>query len=456
MKPIRVVQDIVRPKTVGKPRGGKAVVMHLKNAANAVSRSFSVKIPFFVWLVIILAEGGYMVKTSPEIISYLSTFQWSAAWVKPDGPASTLQEAMIAQNVVVLSSATSSPVSTSTPNATSSDALSLIEPGLLPMVQMSPFIPVSAATSGKVFSSGIKSNKSKSTSAAPTVITAASLLDATTISMRERYDGPYKITLITDAGTYGKVTWDFTATTLTISKSVPSFSISFSCNPPPNQPVPGAFDQNPTFNVRTSYACTISLTPLSGNDQQTQSKQFSFATDAGQLIVTSPSSMNTVLTDNTNSGGFVFTNDDTEPITVTGLDIDASYRGLNITENPLILRFEDPATETSLADYHLEDLAADPSTSYAHTGTDIQIPVSFTVPASSQKMLPVDILGVHRLGIYGIDPTITIALRQVTTNQNVNRIALNSAKISWSCIVPLGAYDPNATSGPYASGQACQ
>jgi hypothetical protein len=115
---------------------------------------------------------------------------------------------------------------------------------------------------------------------------------------------------------------------------------------------------------------------------------------------------------------------------------------------PVVLRFEDPATEASIADYHLESLAPNPAVPYTYAGTDIHIPLSFTINAASQKMLPVEILGVHRLGIYGVNPTIAITLRQVTIDKTQNKVVLDAAKISWSCIVPLGAYDPNATSGP--------
>ena len=217
-----------------------------------------------------------------------------------------------------------------------------------------------------------------------------------------------------------------------------------------------AIDQSPTFNVRASYACTINLTPISGSSRQTQSKQYSFTTGAGQLVVTPPSYMNTVLKDNENFGGFVFRNDDAEPVTITGLDIDVSYTALNIADSPLVLRFMDPSTELSLTDYHLENLAVNPSLPYTHAETNIHIPLSFTINASSPKMLPIKILGAHRMSISGVDPTITVTLREVATNQSVTKIVLGSAKLSWSCIVAVGAYDPNATSGPYATGRACQ
>ncbi len=428
MKPVYIMEDIVRPKPVAKSNGAKFVKTVLKLSG--------VKIPFFIWFVIILAETVGMVR-----IAKVS---------QPDVAMDVPQAAIMVQNVAaplasISTSSTSTVISTSTTATTSF--------GSLPVVQVPPFKATSTATSSRKTATQPSQPKSAQI---PTAVTARSLLDATTLSVSEEHDGPYKVTFVTDAGTYGKIPWSLDDATLTVSESMPSFSVSFSCNPLPNTPNPSAPDQNPTFDVRASYTCTIDFTPTSGSDHRTQSKQFSFATGAGQLIITPPSSMNTMLNNNANFGGFIFRNDDTQPITITGLDIDVSYRGLNIINTPLVLRVENPATGVSLVDYHLEKLAADPSSSYAYAGTDIHIPLSFTLGATSQKMLPVDILGVQRLSIYGINPTIAVTLRGVTTNQNMNKIVLSSPKISWSCIVPLGAYDPNATSGPYATGQACQ
>lgn len=187
-----------------------------------------------------------------------------------------------------------------------------------------------------------------------------------------------------------------------------------------------------------------------------QSKSFSFTTGRGQLVVTGPTSMDVLLHSDTDLGGFIFRNDNPSPLTITGLDIDVSYTALNISNGPLVLRFEDPTTGASLHDYNLETLAAAPSLPYTYAGTDIHIPLYFTIGAGDQEMLPVTVLGVQRLNITGVNPTISIALRQVTTNQTLNRTVVNNADISWSCVVPVGAYDPNATSGPYATGQACK
>jgi hypothetical protein len=455
MKPVRIVEDIVLRKAVSEPSASKAASGDIKNIARAVSKPFGVKIPFFIWFAVLLAESVFAMRIVTEIIPRSSTPLVSDAGMLSGAVTGAPQETAIARDTVA------SLYSVPTSSATAANTLPEIEPGLLPVIPVPPFKTTSTvATSSK--KTAIPPSKPKPTPSqpkpvpTPTAITAKSLIDATTFSMSERYDGSYKMTFVTDAGTYGKITWDLSKTALTIGGSTPVFSTSFSCDPPPNTPIFDALDQNPTFNVKTSYSCAINLTPTSGSDRQTQSKQISFTTGAGQLVVTLPSYINTVLKDDANFGGFVFRNDDTEPVTITGLDIDVSYRGLNVADSPLVLQFKDPGTELSINDYHLENLAADQSVSYAHAGTNIHIPLSLTVGATNQKVLPVNLLGVHKLGIYGVDPTVVVTLREVSTSQNLNRVVLNSAKLSWSCIVALGAYDPNATSGPYATGQACR
>lgn len=290
-----------------------------------------------------------------------------------------------------------------------------------------------------------------------TTVTASSLLDATTISFREQLDGPYHLVLATKAGTGTTITWGLDETTIGGTGSIPSFSVAYSCDPLPNLPLPGASDQNPTFNVRASYDCTISLTPTTGNDRRTQSKQFSFTTPAGQLIITPPHAMSTVLQPSKDDGGFVFKNNDTNPITVTGLTLDVSYTALNLSTGPLVLRFINPSNDASFGDYHLEDLAANPTIPYTHTGTGITIPLSLAIGPTQEKLLPLRLLGVNVMRISGIDPTVTITLRDITMNQSdAGTKILSRALLSWSCIVSFEQYDPNATSGPYATGQACR
>lgn len=427
MKPVRLVRDIVRTKTAAGSKSGKGKFRIVRKLA-------SFKIPFYIWSVVILAEAVCVLEIIPKTV------------LNPIlSPINVAEQAALAQNIVASVSTSTAP--TSTMNDVVSSAPPAIQAGLLPLVKMPPFKPTNKPTSTAALSEKV------AVPAVPATITARSLLDATTLNAIERYDGPYKVTLTTAAGTYGKITWGIEATTLTVGKSV--FSVSSSCNPAPNVPAIGASDRSLTFDMQTSYACTIGLTPDFGSNRIAQSKQFSFTTGTGQLVVTQPSSMDTLLHDGVDLGGFVFNNESAHAITITGLGLDISYTALN-TGNPLLLKFLDPATNAQLADYHMETIAASLAAPYMHMGTGVTIPLSFTINAGTQKMLPLSIIGVQRLQIGGVDPAITITVRKVVFNQNLNRTVLNSASISWSCVVvPIGGYNPNATSGPYASGRGC-
>lgn len=359
------------------------------------------------------------------------------------------QETAIVQNVV----ASSSPMPLPPPPPAIA-----ITPGLLPQVKLlSKKPPAKAPVAAAIPKSAALAKKPAPISSAPPV-TAQSFWDATKMSLQERLDGPYQAIFTTNAGAGGNIAWNLGVTTIGGTGSIPRFSVSYSCDPPVNLPPPDASDQNPTFNVRTPYACTIGLIPAAGNDRRSVSKQFSFTTGAGQFIITPPHAMGTVLQSGENDGGFVFNNEDANAVTVTGLTVDISYTGLNVAAGPLILRTIDPVNGVPFGDYHLENLAEDPAIPYTRTGMNIEIPVSFTVGPINQKMLPLQILDANTMRISGIDPTMTITLRGVAANQTSDggKIVLNTAKISWSCIVPVGAYDPNATSGPYVTGEACK
>jgi hypothetical protein len=321
-----------------------------------------------------------------------------------------------------------------------------ITPDLLPHVSLTTKSAKSA-----VLKKAPVAAPTKTSAPVSTVMTAQSVLDATTMTLREERDGPYEVIFTTTSTTGANMTWG-------LNGGLSAFSTSYSCDPEPTSPLPGAIDMNPMFDVRTSYNCTVSLAATTGSDLSTKSKQFSFATPAGQLVVTPPASMVTILHDDENDGGFVFNNEDAQPVTITNLTIDASYTALDTSERPLLLRPVNPTTGLSFGDYHLETLVADPSVPYTYAGTNITIPISLTLKPKTEKMLPIEILGVHRLSILGTDPAVTITLRGVTTSQGTSggKTVIASNQISWSCIVPLGGYDPNATSGPFITGQACQ
>ncbi|MGC9968664.1 MAG: hypothetical protein ABSC29_02955 [Minisyncoccia bacterium] len=405
-----------------------------------------------------------------EIIFPSLAMVGGAVGAVPVTPAPQWQIATVAQNTVVLSAslttfllapasstASSSAISSSTLSSSTVSSSIQIATGLLPKVTL-----LAQKTVDKPKSTPKKATQTAQpkpiATAAPITVTAQSFLDATTLSLKEQPDGPYEVVLTTNAGAGKNTVWGLDAATLGGSSSLPPFSVSFLCDPPPIMPAPDMSDQNPIFSVRTSYHCTITLTPLSGNDERPRSRTFSFATGPGQFIITRSLAMNTLLTNNKNTGGFVFKNQDANTITVTALNLAISYTALNVNgaNGPFVLRFLDPVTEAPLADYPLENLPANPSLSYTQNADDITIPLSFAVAPGTQKMLPLVVLGVNRMQMSGIDPKITITIHKLTTDQSDARIMLNAAQITWHCVVPVGAYDPNATSGPFATGEACQ
>ena len=290
---------------------------------------------------------------------------------------------------------------------------------------------------------------------APKIITAETLLTSTTIFQKQKVGSVYAVGFNADPGNGKGITWDIGATAIGSSDGVPEFATSFSCDPPPEMPLSGTTDNRPSFQIRTSYTCTVSLTPRDGNDRQTQTKRFAFQTGPGQFFVTLPSSIDPKLKDGQNYGGFVFNNEDSKPVTVTGLTLDASFTALSTSSVPLVVKFIDPRNEATLFEYHLENLPKDPALPDTQSQTGIFVPLSFQIRAREQRLLSMQVLGVQRRGVAGTNPAVKITLQGVTADQSDVKVALRATTISWTCIIPKEAYNPNATSSAYATGQAC-
>ena len=166
-----------------------------------------------------------------------------------------------------------------------------------------------------------------------------------------------------------------------------------------------------------------------------------------------PANMDTHLVDGENDGGFAFTNGDSKPITVRTETFDISYSYISTAYGPLVLRLIDPADTTHYTDYDLTKLPAESSSTYGMNGLTFSWP--FSVPANDAKFLPVEVLGVHRLSIADTSPSFTITLAGMTTDRTDFAAQPGTPAISWSCAVSSAFYDPNATSGVFASGEAC-
>ncbi len=233
-----------------------------------------------------------------------------------------------------------------------------------------------------------------------------------------------------------------------MTTSTAGFAVSTSCTPPPAAALATDPNQNPIFAVRTAYVCTVSLTPQSGADRRAVSQDFNFTTDPGRLVASVAAETDSLLQDNTNNGGFTFDNQDSQPVTITGLTVDVSYTGVATSTGLLVLRFADPVSGASLYDYPLATAAADGS------ATGVSIPLLFTIPANTAKVLPVNAIGVSILAVSGTNPAINVTLRSVTVSDGI-ATKLIAPQISWSCTVPVAAYDPYATSSAFMNGEVC-
>jgi len=317
---------------------------------------------------------------------------------------------------------------------------------VLPSVR-SPFAPPGNSSAASSFSASAP---------APTAsqpITTSQFLAATQLSLTERHDGPYEVHFTTTVSARETITWDLTDPTVGLN---PSYAMTYSCDPTPLPAENGASDQNPIFTPRRSYQCSVSLTPQSGSDRRTQSREFDFTVPPGEITVTPQSAMNTVLKDGEDDGGFVFTNQDTIAVTITALTLDVKTTGLSTAYGPMAFRALDPATGNPTgSNVDLAAMPKDPTNPFVTGETGVTIPVSLTIPPGTDRLLPIQLVGIATMRVSSITPTVTLTLRSASLLNDVRTPALNGAILQWSCVVSFQAYDPNATSGALVAGNAC-
>ncbi len=284
---------------------------------------------------------------------------------------------------------------------------------------------------------------------APKPATVQSILEGTTFSLGKRSDGTYWVSLRTDIGNGSGFDWGFSDSSIGGSGSVPQMKTSFLCDPQWISPPSNSPDQNPIFDVNTSYSCNISLTDAM---LRIAEKKITFKTENGRLVVKS-SNLGTTLRSGTDNNGFVFDNQSDSPINVNGIVVDVSFRSLN-TSSPIALRFYSPDNESLISDFQIQNSPPDPLKLNFKTtqGIVVSFPFTFTVKPRSQRMLPVQILGVQPLNEVGINPEIDIVLRQVNYDNQGIKISLVSPAISWSCI----PYDALTSGGNLPNESNCQ
>ncbi len=327
----------------------------------------------------------------------------------------------------------------------SSSSIFGIIPDLLPKIKLSRTGKVLAAsvaaTSGKAASTDNKKTSPNPAAAEtkgaqvalPKNISALWMLDHTTVSLVQRLDSTYRAAFSTETSKSKPLGWDLGQTSVGGSGGIPQFDVSYACDIPPFPAPPAAPDQSPVFLMRTYYSCDVSLTPTSGVDLRTQTKNFSFKTDGGRLKVMT--ALARTLVNGKNDSGFIFNNEDSEPVTLTGLTLDISFTALSVID-PLVIRFADGKTEKSIVDYPINGLPDDQSIQFTKRKSGIQIPLSFTIKANSQRLLAISALGVQALSISSTTPAVEIDLVDATFDRTDVRPYFNSRTIKWYCVVP--------------------
>jgi hypothetical protein len=270
--------------------------------------------------------------------------------------------------------------------------------------------------------------------------TAKKFLDKTTLAQNQRFDGSYWLSLRTNLSG-SNFNW-------TLSKNVVNgFSVSYSCDPAPDL---SEIDGEPSFQIRTSYSCDVSL---AGKNKVAETKKFGFETGPGRLVISVASGMQSLLRDDKNESGFVFNNQDDFPVAITGFTFDISFTALS-TSTPVAVRFANPVKETSLADYNIQNVPADISRPYSSADTNIKVSFSdgFMIKEHDQKMISVQAMGVRKTPFLGVDPEIKITLRDIGTDRSDVKKLISSAIISWKC----AAVNLNQPAGLPTTGQCSQ
>ncbi|MBI4085106.1 MAG: hypothetical protein HY432_01185 [Candidatus Liptonbacteria bacterium] len=307
--------------------------------------------------------------------------------------------------------------------------------------------------------------ENKKTSSAPLpanhIFTPQEVLDKTSFSLNQKPDGVYVLSFHTDIASgfdWGLFDESIGGSALSTSSGqtglttggtqvIPLMKTSFFCNPQWNSPPGNSSDRNPTFDLNTSYTCSVSLTDAL---MRMSDKKIFFKTGPGRLVIKS-SNLSTALKSDKSSNGLVFDNQNTSPIKITGLTFDLSFRGLNVS-SPIVLRFINPDNESSYSDFQVQNLPTDPLRPDFRTAAGVKVISPFAVKPNNQRLLRVEILGVQQLLTIGINPEFNVTLKQLDTDNPDAKIVFLSPTISWKCI----PFDPTKSLTGIPDDQNCR
>ncbi len=284
-------------------------------------------------------------------------------------------------------------------------------------------------------------------SPAPKISTPQDALNATSFSLNQRTDGQYVLTFHMNTGIGSGLDWGFYEETIGGISSVPKMGTTYSCNPQWNAPPSNSSDQNPTFDLNTSYTCDISMTD---SLLRTATKKITFQTGMGRLLVKS-SNLSTLLKSGLNSNGFVFDNQSNTKLIINGLTFDIYFKALNVS-SPIVVRFINPDDETSHIDFQVQNLPADVANPNVRSTTGMKTSFSFSINPRSQRLLRAELLGIQQLLTIGVNPEFNVILQQVNVDSSDIKTVFFSPAISWNCI----PFDPAKSLSGIPSEQNCK
>ena len=272
-------------------------------------------------------------------------------------------------------------------------------------------------------------------------VTAEQFLNRTGISLQQRPDGTYWFQFQTNLSDAANFKWDPASASVGGEKSIPKLDVSFNCNPAYDQ-VPAEIYSPLSFKIKTNYSCNLTLTDA---NKRTSQKQFNFTTGPGLMTIGNVSGIfgQTILRENTNTRGVVFTNTDDAALTINDIILDISLTAIDQTK-PSVVRFSDDK-EIALTEFSLQDIPADASQQFSNTRRDIKAQLSLKIEPHSSKMMFVQALGIHKLNP-GVNPSITLNFTKINTDRSDMVLRPNSLKIFWSCAMPvIGAGVPESS-----------
>lgn len=261
------------------------------------------------------------------------------------------------------------------------------------------------------------------------LLNADQLLKRTSYALHQNPDGTYWMGLKVNLSDWGlpDLKGEPSQPTVGGTNGIVSFNSSFDCNPPYNV---SQFISSPiSFDIRTPYACALTLTNSMG---QVSKKEIDFTTGIGFLTVSGARGSSDLLKSDISGNNISFNNTDDDPVTITGLTMGVSSTALNFGPGATV-KFKD-YNDNVLYQYNLADTPQDSSRQYGTAASNIKVPLSLVVPPRTSKVLFIEADNVSFLYVDS-DPTLALSVSNITFDRSDMKISLfqNPIRMSWTC-----------------------